>query len=115
MYRLVPVIGLSGQLALHAVASGGTATSLEARAVHRAAGEMVKLAERSQALFGEKAAALSELAALATECGEQGWDGENATPIDSNAVLMAERFLRALPDGIPMPEFAPEPDGSISL
>jgi hypothetical protein len=102
-------------LALHAVASGGSATSLEARAVHQAAGEVVRLAERSQALFGEKAAALSRLAALATECGEQGWDGENASPIDSNAVLMAERFLRALPDGIPMPEFAPEPDGSISL
>jgi len=115
MYRIVPVIGLSGQLALHAVAGGGSGTSPEARAVHRAASEVVKSAERSQALFGEKAAALSQLAALATECAEQGWDGEHATAIDSNAVLMAERFLRALPDGIPMPEFAPEPDGSISL
>lgn len=115
MYRIVPVIGLSGHLALHVVAGGGSATSPEAHAVHRAASQVVKLTERSQALFGEKAVALSQLAALATECAEQGWDGEGAAAIDSNAILMAERFLRALPDGIPMPEFAPEPDGSISV
>lgn len=30
-------------------------------------------------------------------------------------MLKAEAFLRALPDGLPMPEFASEPDGSISL
>ena len=115
MYRIVPVIGISGQLALNAVAGRESGTSPEARAVHRAASEVVKSVERSQALFGEKAAALSQLAALATECAGQGWDGENAAAIDSGAVLMAERFLRALPDGIPMPEFAPEPDGSVSL
>ncbi len=113
MYRIVPVI--AGQLVLHAAAGGESATSPEARAVHQAANEVMKLAERSQALFGEKAAALSHLAALATEYAEQGWDGENAVAIDSNAVLMAERFLRVLPNGIRMPEFAPEPDGSISL
>ena len=28
---------------------------------------------------------------------------------------MAESFLRALPEGVRIPEFAPEPDGSISL
>ncbi len=68
-----------------------------------------------QALFGEKAAALSRLAALAAECAEQGWDGEDAVAISSGAVAAAERLVRALPDGIPIPEFAPEPDGSISL
>jgi hypothetical protein len=36
-------------------------------------------------------------------------------PIDPIAVLWAERLVRALPDGMPLPEFAPEPDGSISL
>jgi hypothetical protein len=115
MHRIVPVVGFSGHLALHALAGGGNAVSPEAYAVQQAAAEVVKSAERSQALFGEKAAALSQLAALATQCAEQGWDGENAAAIDPSAVLMAEHFLRALPDGIPLPEFAPEPDGSISL
>jgi hypothetical protein len=31
------------------------------------------------------------------------------------AVSTVRRFIRSLPDGIPLPEFAPEPDGSISL
>ena len=72
-------------------------------------------AERSQALFGRKADALSRLVALAAECADPGWDGEAAVAIDPVAVLWAERFVRALPDGMPLPEFAPEPDGSISL
>jgi hypothetical protein len=83
--------------------------------VYEAAGEVVKSAEQSQALFGEKAAALSQLAALATECAERGWDGEDAAAINSGAVFLAQRFLRALPDGVPLPELAPEPDGAISL
>jgi hypothetical protein len=28
---------------------------------------------------------------------------------------LAKRFVRSLPDGVSLPEFAPEPDGSISL
>jgi hypothetical protein len=115
MHRIVPVVGLSGHLALQALAGGGSAVSPVAREVHEAATKIVESAERSRALFGEKAAALLQLAALATECAEQGWDGENAAAIDPIAVQLAERFVRALPDGIPLPEFAPEPDGSISL
>jgi hypothetical protein len=83
--------------------------------VHEAASKVVKLTERSLALFGEKAAALSRLAALAAECAEPDWDGAEAAAIDPIAISSASRFIRALPDGIPLPEFAPEPDGSISL
>jgi hypothetical protein len=115
MYRIVPVVGLSGHIALQALAGGGSAISPEADAVHKAATEVAESAERSLALFGEKAAALSQLAAMATECSEQGWDGDAAAAIDPNAILSAKRFVRALPDGVPLPEFAPEPDGSISL
>ncbi len=71
--------------------------------------------ERSQALFGKKADALSQLAALAAECAELGWDGESGAAIDPVAALWAARIVRALPDGVRMPEFAAEPDGSISL
>jgi hypothetical protein len=106
---------ISGWLGLRALAGGGSAISPEAGAVRNAAAEVVESFERSQVLFGKKADALSQLAALATACDEPGWDGESAAAIDPAAVVWTERFLRALPDGMPLPEFAPEPDGSISL
>jgi hypothetical protein len=59
--------------------------------------------------------AIANLWALATECGETGWDGSNAVAIDRNAVLNAQKFAHALPAGFPVPEFAAEPDGSVSL
>lgn len=83
--------------------------------MYKAASVVVESAERSVALFGEKAAALSQLAALAAECAEQGWDGEDAAAIDPIAVRSVRRFVRVLPDNMPLPEFSPEPDGSISL
>jgi hypothetical protein len=115
MHRIVPVVGLSGHLALQAIAGGGSAISPEANAVHKAVTEVVELTERSLVLFGKKASALSQLAELAAECAQQGWDGDTAAGINPNAVLYAEHFVRALPEGIPLPEFTPEPDGSISL
>jgi hypothetical protein len=115
MHPIVPIVGFSGHLALQALAGGGSAISQEARAVYERASQVVASAERSQVLFGDKAAALSRLAALEAECAENGWNGEGATAIDPVAVLSATRFLRAMPDGMRLPEFAPEPDGSISL
>jgi hypothetical protein len=114
MYQIAPIIGLSGHLALQGL-TGGSAISPEANAVYKAATDVAESAERSVALFGEKATALSQLAKLVTECADRGWDGENAAAIDPVAVIVANHFLRALPDDIPLPEFAPEPDGSISL
>jgi hypothetical protein len=115
MYGFVPMIGISGHLALQGLASGSSAVSLEALVVRGAAAEVAKAAERSVALFGEKTVALSALTVLATECAEQGWDGEDAAALDPVAVMSAKRFVRALPEATPLPEFAPEPDGSISL
>jgi hypothetical protein len=83
--------------------------------VREAAAGVAEAAERSIALFGKKAAALSELAMLAAECAEPGWNGENAAGLDPAAVTAARRFVRALPEDLPLPEFAAEPDGSISL
>jgi hypothetical protein len=114
MYQIAPIVGLSGHLALQGLARG-SAISPEANAVYKAATDVAESAEQSLALFGEKAAALSQLAKLFTECADPGWDGENAAAIDPVAVISANHFLRALPDDIPLPEFAPEPDGSISL
>ena len=62
-----------------------------------------------------KAAAIAQIETLAKECSEPDWDGENARPLDRLAALSATNFIRALPDGIALPELAPEPDGSICL
>src|SRR5437016_6327879 len=113
MHRIVPVVGLSGHLALQALAGTGSAISAEADAVDRAASKVAESAERSMALFGAKAIALSRLGALVEEFGEADWDGYGAAAIDPLAVLWAERLVRALPPGIPLPELAPEPDGAI--
>lgn len=97
------------------MAQPGSAISFEAQTLQRDASSMVNSIERSQALFGDKATAISQLWALANECKEPDWDGEGANPIDRSAVHNAMAFLRALPDHSPLPEFAPEPDGAISL
>jgi len=65
--------------------------------------------------FVDKAAALARLRALAAECAAPDWDSHGARAVDPNAVLVAESFLRALPEGLPLPELAAEPDGAVSL
>ena len=60
-------------------------------------------------------APISRLRAFANDCAEQGWDGHEACAIDPQALQKAEDFMRALPEGFPTPECAPEPDGSISF
>jgi hypothetical protein len=105
------VLGLTPPYAL---ALERSAVSTEARAVRQAASEVVERAERTRT-FGRKAEAISQIWALANECASHDWNGEGALPIGQLAVFEAAAFIRALPEGIPLPEFAPEPDGSISL
>ncbi len=86
-----------------------------AKMVNELAGALVTSFEDSQSLFGAKSRKLSELRGLVEECAEDDWDGYGASGIHPLAVKTAERFIRALPDSFALPEFAPEPDGSISL
>jgi hypothetical protein len=111
----IGLIYLTGYAALTIYARGGSAVSPEACAAKKVATEVMETAEQSQVLFGEKTAALSNLWALATECREADWDGAGADPINPDAVLNTSVVVRALPAGFPLPEFAAEPDGSISL
>jgi len=92
-----------------------SAVSPEARLIEDNTSAATTALEKSQALFGEKAAALSQLKLLADECKEDNWDGYGANAIDEGAVFFAARFVRALPEDLPVPEFAAEPEGSISL
>jgi len=92
-----------------------SAVSPEAVEVREAVLKAMREVEQSQALFAKKADAISDLRTLVDECSEEGWDGYGAAAIDRDAVVLAEGFLRALPDRISLPELAVEPDGSISL
>jgi hypothetical protein len=62
-----------------------------------------------------KASVLSQIQALVTECARSGWDANEAEPVSTCAAIRAGDFICALPEGFPLPELAPEPDGSISL
>ncbi len=104
-----------GYATVQGYARDRSAVSSEARVLRDAINGVVGLAERSQSLFGAKADAISQLRALANECIEAGWDGYGAYPLEWTAVCLAEEFIRAMPDDLPLPEFSPEPDGSISL
>ena len=59
--------------------------------------------------------AISALWALGAECGDAGWNGEDAEPVSTGALANALRFIRALPPSILLPEVAAEPDGAVSL
>lgn len=104
-----------GYASLNAYNLRGSAVSGEAQILTNSASAFVRSVEKSQALFGGKATAISQLREMAGECVEPGWDGDEAIAISPIAIKHAENFIRALPDGIPQPEFAPEPDGAIAL
>lgn len=101
--------------ALQCLAGNNSAISSEACEVKKVTASIVQFSDSAQSLFGEKAAAISRLIALANECSEEGWDGEGAYAIDAETMSIAKHLIRILPPGVPLPEFAPEPDGSISV
>jgi hypothetical protein len=116
MSRLVSIEGLAiaaNSALLAIVVSSGL--SPEADDVNKAARVVLDSTESSEALFGDKAEALSDLATLGAEYTQPGWDGGDAAPIDPSALSLAKCFIRAMPYDVPVPEIAPEPDGKISL
>ena len=92
-----------------------SAVSSEADTVARDTWEVTDTLTRSRALFGNKLDVINDLWSTAYECREEDWDGEDADPIHTWAVLTAERFIHVLPPDIPMPEVVPEPDGALGL
>lgn len=104
-----------GYAALYAYGRSESAVSDEAKSAVRAASAVIRDTEVSQVLFGAKSSALSELRKMVDECADDNWDGNDALGISVPAYWNAENLIRALPDDFPLPEFAPEPDGSISI
>ncbi len=106
---------LAGYAAMRSYSRPDSAVSEEAQIVRREARCVGDRAEVSEALFGPKARALGALAGLATESAAPNWDGYGAKPVDPWALQSAEKLIRALPEGFPVPEIGVEPDGSVSL
>jgi hypothetical protein len=113
----VLTIGLlmTGYAAASALSRPSSAVSREAATVRRKASSVMESVEKSFALFGLKAQALSELNFLASECRTSDWDGYGAEPVDGNALRMARDIIRSMPDDLPLPTFSIEPDGCVSL
>ncbi len=65
--------------------------------------------------YHKKEALLEALDELDRECSTPNWDCYHALPLHQDAVEQTRMFLRVLPNDLPLPEIAPEPDGSISL
>jgi hypothetical protein len=105
----------AGYTTVQTLASIGSAVSSESEVLRQRVADIRRSTERSQSLFGGKAAAISQIWALVNECAEPGWNGDGAEPVDRLAAFAAADFIRAVPDGLPLPEAAAEPDGAISL
>lgn len=91
------------------------AVSSQAVQIQRFRYEIASFAEQSMALFGEKDRILSMICEIEKECGVADWDGYGALHVSAFSALKAQEFIRHLPAQMPMPEVAPEPDGSLSL
>src|SRR3990172_920247 len=85
--------------AVPVVTRAGSAISEESRLVRDAVSSVVELVEKSEALFGRKAAIIWQIWVLANECAEPGWDGDGAEPVERFAAFAAADLIRALPGG----------------
>lgn len=52
---------------------------------------------------------------IAKECNTHGWDGMAAKSVSGVTALESLRFLKALPDGIILPQVVPETSGEIGF
>lgn len=102
-------------LAIAGASDRGSGISDDAHAVRRAAMALEKSVENSASLFGEKASALSQLAAVVNTAIDESREFSGADLPDPLAVTRAADLLRALPKWSASPEFSVQPDGSIEL
>jgi hypothetical protein len=106
---------MSPTAAIYSLARPASAVSAEAEQVRDRATQMVARVERSTVLFGRKMGVMTMLESLNTSHAKPGWDGEEAFAVSPTAINLATDFLRALPDGVDMPEVGVEPDGAVTL
>lgn len=110
------IVGMSLSCSgLNGLAHSGSAISDDANKSAEIATSILLSRKTSQSLFGSKTELLDQVASLISECSKEGWDGYGALPLDPNAFSRVIELIYSLPDGFPLPEISPEPDGSISL
>lgn len=97
------------------ISSGARGVSDESIRMGNAIDRVADSINRSVALNGGYHEVLAELAEVADECREPGWDGYAALPLPNEAAVKAEQFLYTLPACVRSPEIVPEPDGSVAL
>ena len=78
--RLAPELSVGGSW-VSVVARPGSAVSEESRAVRDAMEAIVNSVEKSEALFGGKAAAIAQIWTLVDECSELGWTAMEPSPL----------------------------------
>ncbi len=104
-----------GCVAAAASSYPSSGVSGEAEFLEQSSTDLARHAERSEALFGGKAQVLTELAMLASECSQAGWDGYDALPVSAVIAKRTADLIRALPADVSMPSIAAQPDAGISL
>lgn len=113
----IPITSKGATLATGLALSVGACNAISdsGQSTHDVRTSIIRHAEQSVALFGQKGDLISELFELVEECSYGNWDGYDSDPISAQSFQIACDFIRSLPDAIPLPEISPEPDGSISF
>lgn len=94
---------------------GDSGFSSEAAALRNALSPSQACANDTRASMMVRSEAIGALWRLYNECAEDGWDGYDARPMSLSAAHTAVDLIRALPEGLPLPELTAENDGAISL
>ncbi|MFT4641269.1 MAG: hypothetical protein ACI8T1_004606 [Verrucomicrobiales bacterium] len=92
-----------------------SAVGEESQYVDRLLATVSESVEESFAISGTTREGIEELADLYQQCHEPDWDGYQALPILPETYEAAQRCVRALPWGLPVPEVSAEPDGEVTL
>lgn len=66
-------------------------------------------------LRDERTPVLRDLLEMAPEVSTPGWDGHDGLPVSALTIANAAQFVRALPQGCPVPSVSAEADGHVCL
>ena len=76
----------------------------------------IRAADMSSISQGDRGRALVDaLLEVSEDASVEGWDGYEARPVASSALMNAFRVVLSLPTAFPLPEIVADPDGEISL
>lgn len=105
------LLGCAYPAVLAGYAQPSSAVSREAIQISRAALSVVRERQSSQSLFGAKAVLLSELYSIISSLHVD----DDQEPVTSATYRNARQFILAIPDNLPPPTLAIDPDGEISV